>query len=78
MDPKTVQEARRLLTELVLYGKVTLFGGRKVQPDDNMLLTLLEKVAAKKIEEIEVPVEVLDFEPRSTYHAKTKSEGSEA
>ena len=78
MDAATVKEARRLLTELVLYGKATLFGGRKVEPRDDILIAVFEKIAAKKLEEAEIAVSVTDFVPRSTYHEKSKDSDAQS
>ena len=72
MNTQAIYEARRLLHDLIFTGKAKLAKGRIIEPKDEWLVTLLEKVASKKVEEPEVPVEVLDFEPRSTYHAKPK------
>jgi len=72
MDPATIKEARRILKAIVENGTAMLKSGRIVSPDDGMLLSLVEKVAGKKMEEPEVPVEVSDFKPTGTYHTKPK------
>ncbi len=72
MDPSTIKEARRILKAIVENGTAMLKSGRIVSPDDGMLLSLVEKVASKKLEEPEKVVEVTDFVPTGTYHTKPK------
>ena len=74
MDPATIKEARRLLHDLIFKGKAQLSKGRIIEPKDEWLVTLIEKVAGKKVEEVETPVEVTDYAPRSTYHARETGE----
>ena len=70
MDPETIKEARRILKDLVYHGYTTLKGGRRLHVQDEQLITLLEKVAAKKVEEKEVVPEVDDFTLKGTHHVR--------
>ena len=70
MDPETIKEARRILKELVHRGMASLKSGRQLQVEDEQLITLLEKVAAKKVEEKEVVPEVDDFTLKGTHHVR--------
>ena len=76
MDPETIKEARRILKDLVHHGMATLRGGRRLKVEDDQLVTLLEKVAAKKVEEKEVVPEVDDFTLKGTHHVRTQGEGT--
>ena len=73
MDPGTIKEARRLLHDLIFTGKARLQSGQTIQPKDEWLVTLLEKVASKRVEEPDVPVEVEGYSPKETFHARPKS-----
>ena len=70
MDPDTIKEARRILKDLVHHGLATLKSGRRLKVEDEQLINLLEKVAAKKVEEKEVVPEVDDFTLRGTHHVR--------
>lgn len=67
MDPTTIREARRIIRDLILKGAATLQSGRVLTPDDMQLVTLLEKTASKKVEEVDVPQTVEGFTPQVTY-----------
>ena len=67
MTPATIKEARRLLHDLVFQGRATTKGGRVIEPKDEVLVTMLEKVASKKIEEPDVPQTVEGFVPQETF-----------
>ena len=70
MDPETIKEARRILKDLVRSGVAVLKSGRQLVVEDEQLVNLLEKVAAKKVEEKEVVPEVDDFTLRGTHHVR--------
>ena len=77
MDPDTIKEARRVLRDLVIHGSAMLKGGRRLKPEDDQLVTLLEKVAAKKVEEKEVVPEVDDFTLKGTHHVRETTQASQ-
>ena len=68
MDPATIREARRLLHDLIFQGQAFLKSGKHLQPQDDQLVTLVERIASRKLEEVEVPKTVDDFVPQGTYH----------
>ena len=70
MDPETIKEARRILKSLVNTGEAILKSYRRLYVEDDQLVTLLEKVAAKKVEEKEVVPEVDDFTLKGTHHVR--------
>ena len=74
MDPRTIREARRLLHDLVFTGMAATEGGRILSPKDEVLVTLLEKIASKKVEEPTVTPDVTDYAPRETYHEKVQDQ----
>ena len=74
MDPETIKEARRLLHDLIFKGAALLANGRHLQPLDEQLVSLVEKIAGKKLEELEVPKTVEDFTPQGTYHERPKGQ----
>ena len=78
MEPETIKEARRLLRDLIFTGKAKLKSGQTIQPKDEWLVTLLEKVASKKIEEPDVPLEVEGYVPKETYQSHAKPKDGEA
>lgn len=67
MDPDAIKEARRLLHDLVFTGAAKTRGGRLIEPKDEVLVTMLEKVASKRIEEPDVPMTVEGYVPKATY-----------
>ena len=67
MDPATILEARRLLHDLVFTGAAKTQGGRLIEPKDEVLVTVLERVASKKVEEPDVPMTVEGYSPKATY-----------
>ena len=67
MDPATILEARRLLHDLVFVGRATTKGERVLDPKDEVMVTMLEKIASKRIEEPEVAVTVEGYTPKATY-----------
>ncbi len=67
VDPETIHEARRLLHDLVFNGKATTKGGHVIFPKDEVLVTMLEKIGSKKVEEPDVPFNVEGFVPKQTY-----------
>ena len=67
MDPATILEARRLLHDLVFIGRATTKGERVLDPKDEVMVTMLEKIASKKIEEPDVPISVEGYTPKATY-----------
>ena len=78
MDPGTIKEARRLLHDLIFTGKAKLRSGQTIQPKDEWLVTLLEKVASKKVEELDVPMTVEGYSPKETYQSHAKPKDGEA
>ena len=72
MDPSTIREARRILHDLIFKGQAFLSSGKHLQPQDDQLVSLVEKIAGRKLEEPEVPKTVDDFTPAGTYHMKEK------
>lgn len=74
MTPEVIQEARRLIRDLIFHGRAKTTGGRTIEPKDEVFVTLLEKVAAKKVEEPDVPQTVEGFTPRQTFHAIAKDQ----
>ena len=77
MDPATIKEARRLLHDLVFTGRAITKAGSTIQPKDEVLVTLLEKIASKKVEEPSITPTVDDFVAKETYVEKPKG-GEEA
>ena len=51
-----------------------LKSGRRLMVEDDQLITLLEKIAAKKVEEKEVAPTVEDFTLKGTHHVKEAGE----
>ena len=74
MDAPTIREARRLLHDLIFRGEAILSSGTMIVPRPEVLIPLIEKIAAKKVEETEVPTTMEDFAPKRTYHAITKGQ----
>ena len=72
MDPSTIREARRILHDLVFKDQAFLSSGKHLQPQDDQLVSLVEKIAGRKLEEPEAPKTVDDFTPQGTYHEKPK------
>ena len=72
MTPETIREARRILHDLVFKGEAVLSTGRLIEPDDDHLVPLLEKIAGKKLEEVVVPPILEDFSPKETHHVREK------
>ena len=72
MDPKTIREARRLLHDLVFTGQAATSSGKLIVPKDEVLVTLLEKIANKKIEEPAVAPDIADYLPQETYREKPR------
>ena len=72
MDPRTIREARRLLHDLVFNGQAQTSTGKIIALKDEVLVTMLEKIASKKMEESVAIPEVSDFKPQETYHEKPK------
>lgn len=70
MDAKTVREARRIIHELIFQGQAKLASGTTLVPKPEFLIPLIEKVAAKKLEEVQEPASVTGFTPPTTYHVK--------
>ena len=70
MDPRTIQEAQRLLHDLVFTGQATTSSGKLIVPKDEVLVTLLEKIANKKVEEPTVAPDIADYLPQETYREK--------
>ena len=79
MDPKTIREARRLLHDLVFTGQAKTASGKLIVPKDEVLVTLLEKIANKKVEEPVVAPDIADYLPQETYREKPREKppGSE-
>ena len=73
MDPKTIREARRLLHDLVFTGQAATSSGKLIVPKDEVLVTLLEKIANKKVEEPTVAPDIADYLPQETYREKPPS-----
>ena len=67
MTPDVIHEARRLIHDLVFNGFAKTMGGRTIEPKDEVMVTMLEKVASKKVEEPDVPFNVEGFSPKETY-----------
>ena len=82
MDHATILEARRLLHDLVFTGAAKTQGGRLIEPKDEVLVTVLERVASKKVEEPDVPMSVEGYTPKATYkevrRAVDQDQGPEA
>ena len=82
MDPATILEARRLLHDLVFIGRATTKGERILDPKDEVMVTMLEKIASKKVEEPDVPLSVEGYTPKATYkevrRAVDQDQGTEA
>ena len=70
MDPHTIKEARRLLHDLVFHGQAQTSSGKIIAPKDEVLVTVLEKIAGKKIEEPDRPVAIEDFTLKGTHHVR--------
>lgn len=71
MNPEVIQEARRLIRDLIFEGRAQTKGGRTILPKDEVMVTMLEKVASKRIETDEAPQTVEGFVPQETYHVRT-------
>ena len=76
MDAETIRESRRLLHDLIFHGRAQLREGRTLQPDDAQLVSLLEKIASKKLEETHEPPGVTGFTPQGTHHIKEPTDES--
>lgn len=70
MNADTIREARRLIHELIFRGQAHLSSGTMLIPKPEVLIPLIEKVAAKKLEEVHEPPSVSGFTPQETYHVK--------
>jgi len=71
MTPDVILEARRLIHDLIFDGQATTKGGRVISPKDEVLVTMLEKVAGRRVEEPDVPFIVEGFAPKETYQEVT-------
>jgi len=72
VDADAVREARRIIAAMIHDGQALLKGGRILAPKDEVLVMVIERVAAKRLEEPEKSVEVTGFEPAGTYHTAPK------
>lgn len=72
MDQSVIQEARRLLKMLVNTGSMILNSGEIITPKPDIFVSIVEKVASKKSEEVEKPDELTGFEPAGTHHTAPK------
>ena len=70
MDASTIREARRLLHDLIFRGEAILSSGTMVCPKPEVLIPLIEKIAAKKLEEPHELPGVTGFTPQGTHHVK--------
>ena len=70
MDVETIREARRLLHDLIFQGEAILSSGTMVCPKPEVLIPLIEKIAAKKLEEPHELPGVTGFTPQGTHHVK--------
>ena len=69
-ESRTVQEARRLLTQLIETGEMVLASGRVVSPKDDLLVQVIERHASRKVKKkVEAP-HVEGYEPKETYSAR--------
>ena len=78
MDDSTIKEARRLLVALIETGEMLLKGGRTIRPKDDVFVNIVERIAARKIEEKHETPDVTDFTPAGTHHTKPKDMPSDA
>lgn len=67
MSPDVIKEARRLIRDLIFFGRAQTTGGRIIVPKDEVMVTMLEKVASKKVEEPDVPLTIEGYLPKETY-----------
>ena len=74
MDAPTIKEARRLLHDLIFQGEAILSSGTMIRPKPDVLIPLIEKIAARKLEETHEPPSVTDYTPPSTYHVKESTD----
>lgn len=73
MEDFTIREAQRLLAELVAKGWATMGSGKRVEPKDEALILLFERVAKMKLpKSIETPT-LEGVELRTTYHGSPKA-----
>ena len=68
-ESATIQEARRLLRQLISTGEAVLSNKRVLSPKDDLLVTLIEKHASRKLTPTVVMPVVEGFEPQKTYHS---------
>jgi|SRR3990167_4423901 len=72
MDPETIKEARRLLRDLIFKGQASTQLGKTIAPKDESLVTLIERVAARRVEEPEALPAVEGYQLKGTHHVREK------
>lgn len=78
MTPDVIHEARRLIHDLIFFGKAITQGGRILEPKDEVMVTMLEKVASKRVEEPETLQTVAGYTPQETYREVTREKSQAA
>ena len=70
MDARTIREARRVIHDLIFGGKATLSTGLELAPKPEFLVPLFERIAGKKLEEVQEAPGVTGFTPPTTHHVR--------